>query len=81
MLHPHQGAFRYWKSSEDVLMLAIDHTINSLDIGKSVCVAFLDLKKVFDSLNHYILLQWIGDLGRGVAGCIYNEVVSELFKC
>ena len=39
-----------------------------MDVGKSVCAAFLDLKKAFDSLDHCILLQRIGDFG--VAGSV-----------
>ena len=63
LLHPHQGAFHCGKSTEDILLLAVDHIVNTLDVGKSVCTAFLDLKKAFDSLDHCILLQRIGDLG------------------
>ena len=57
LLHPHQGAFRFGKSTEDILLLTVDYIVNSLDIGQSVCAAFLDLKKTFDSLDHCILLQ------------------------
>ena len=39
-----------------------------MNVGKSACAAFLDLKKAFDSLDHCILLQQIGDLG--VAGSV-----------
>ena len=63
LIHPHQGAFRCGKSTEDILLLTVDHIVNTLDAGKSVCAAFLDLKKAFDSLDHCILLQRIGDLG------------------
>ena len=56
------------KSTEDILLLTVDHIVNTLYVGKSVCAAFLDLKKAFDSLDHCILLQRIGDLG--VAGSV-----------
>ena len=49
--------FCFGKSAKDILMLAVNLIVNSLDIGKSVCAAFLDLKKAFDSLDHCILLQ------------------------
>ena len=72
LLHPHQGAFRCGKSTEDILLLTVDHIVNTLDAGKSVCAAFLDLKKAFDSLDHCILLQRIGDLG--VAGPVLRII-------
>lgn len=43
LLHPHQGAFRCGKSTSDIFLLAVDHIVNSLDCGKVVCAAFLDL--------------------------------------
>ena len=42
LLHPHQGAFCCGKSTEDILLLTVDHIVNTLDAGKSVCA---DLKK------------------------------------
>ena len=29
LLHPHQGAFRCGKSTEDILLLTVDHIFNS----------------------------------------------------
>ena len=63
LLHPHQGAFRCGKSTSDILLLAVDHIVNSLDCGKVVCAAFLDLRKAYDSLDHCTLLQRIEELG------------------
>ena len=60
LFHPHQGAFRQGKSTEDILLVAVDYIVNSLDSGQAVCVAFLDLKP--DSLDHCILLQRIKEL-------------------
>ena len=62
-LHLHQAAYRLEKSTEDILRVAVDIISNSIDSGKTVCVAFLDLKKVFDSLDHCILLQTLSELG------------------
>ena len=68
LLHPHQGAFCCGKSTEDILLLTVDHIVNTLGEGKSLCAAFLDLKKAFDSLDHRTLLQRIGNLS--VAGSV-----------
>ena len=45
LLHPHQDAFRCGKFTSDILLLAVDHIVNSLDCGKVLCAAFLDLRK------------------------------------
>ena len=67
LLHPHQGAYCCGKSTSDILLLAVDHIVQSVDAGQAVCVSFLDLRKAFDSdsLDHCILLQRICDLGVG----------------
>ena len=53
LLHPHQGAYHCGKSTSDVLLLAEDHIVQSVDMGQAVCVSFLGLRKAFDSLDHY----------------------------
>ena len=65
LLHPHQGAYHCGKSTSDILLLAVDHIVQSVDAGRAVCVSFLDLWKAFDSLDHCVLLQRICDLGVG----------------
>ena len=39
------------------------YIVASLDEGKAVCAAFLDLHKAFDSLDHCLLLERISNLG------------------
>ena len=63
LLHPHQGAYHCRKSTEDILLLAVDYIATLLDRGCVVCGAFIDLRKAFDSLDHYLLLQRISELG------------------
>ena len=59
----YQGAYRRGKSTEQLLLVASDTTAQALDSGKSSCIAFLDLRKAFDSLDHVLLLQRLYQLG------------------
>ena len=45
------------KSAEQFPKVAVDSVAQATDHKMSVCVAFLDLRKAFDSLNHHILLK------------------------
>ena len=63
LLHPHQGVYCCGKSTEDILLLAVDYIATLLDKGCVVCAAFIDLRKAFDLLDHCLLLQRISDLG------------------
>ena len=63
LLHDLQGAYRHGRSSEHILLYAVDTIIQALDNGDSVCAAFLDLRKAFDSLDHCLLLRRLFDLG------------------
>ena len=56
LLHPHQGAYPCGHSTEDIFLAAVDCIVQSLDAGHSVCAAFLDFRKAFDSLDHITLL-------------------------
>ena len=44
-------------------MVAVESIVHHLDNKKSVCAAFLDLRKAFDSLDHCILLTRLSSLG------------------
>ena len=63
LLHEHQDAYRHGKSSEQILLFAVDSIVRALDQGLVVCSAFLDLRKAFDSLDHMILLERLQQLG------------------
>ena len=63
LLNDRQGAYHYGRSVEHILLYAVDTITQALDNGDSVCAAFLDLRKAFDSLDHCLLLQRLFDLG------------------
>ena len=44
-------------------MVAVDSVAQAIDHNMSVCVAFLDMRKKFDSLDHHILLKRLNFLG------------------
>ena len=62
LLHPHQGAYRCGRSTENILLATTDYIVHSLHTGHSVCTEFLDFRKAFDSLDHAILLTKLYNL-------------------
>ena len=82
LLHPHQGAYRCDRSTEDILLAAVDQIVHSLDAGNAVCVAFLDFRKVFDSIDHYVLLNRLFDLNLSPAVlCWFKNYLSHKLHC
>ena len=72
---------RRGKSAEQLLLVAVDYITQALDRVLTTCVAFLDLRKAFDSLDHHILLWRLHDLGvGGVSGLlnIFLIAIKEL---
>ena len=63
LLNDLQGAYRHGRSTNHILLYAVDTITQALDAGNSVCAAFLDLRKAFDSLHHHVLLQRLFNLG------------------
>ena len=75
-LSPFQSAYCRGKSTEQLLLVAVDYITKALDDRSIACVAFLDLRKAFDSLDHHILLRRLNQLG--VGGNEINWFVSYL---
>ena len=71
-LSPYQCAYRQGKSTEQLLLVAVDAIASALD--KKLC-ACVNLRKAFDSLDHCLLLQHLGT--HGVAG--RDFLVCKLF--
>ena len=74
LLCSYQGAYRCGKSTEDILLVAVDFIVHCLDDGKAVCASFLDFRKAFNSLHHHLLLTY---LIKYSSRCV--KVVSGLF--
>ena len=56
------------RSSDQILLFAVNPIINTLDSASAVCAAFLNLQKAFDSLDD-VLLERIQELGSIMLSC------------
>jgi len=56
LLSDYQGAYRRGKSTEQLLLVTVDAIVQAIDDKNVTFIAFLDLRKAFDSLDHVILL-------------------------
>ena len=51
-----QFDFRQYRSIQDAIAHFVVHVTQELDLKNNVCLLFIDVAKIFDSLNHDILL-------------------------
>ena len=78
----YQGAHCHGKCAEQLLLVAIDTIVCALDKQNIACVAFLDLWKAFDSLDHMILLQWLSKFGvHGTEIAWFTSYLSDSVQC
>ena len=62
--------------------MASDTVSQAIDSGKSSCIAFLDLHKAFDSLDHTLLLQRLNNLGVwGKEMTWFSSYLSDRKQC
>lgn len=76
ILSPHQHGFRPQKSTSSAVF-TLTHLLNTaLQQNKIAVVAYLDIRKAFDTVDHHILLNKINNLG--LRGKIHNLLRSYL---
>ena len=78
ILNDKQFGFRRLHSSYMALMALMDKLIDSLEKGEYVVGIFLDFSKVFDTVNHDIMLQKLSHYGiRGTALNWFGSYLSD----
>ena len=65
VLSDHQFGFRHGRSAEDLLSKAVIDWSGSRDAGLTTVVAFIDLSKAFDKVDHQALLVTLQESGLG----------------
>lgn len=63
MINQNQSGFRPFHSTETSLIDMVDDWLTNMNSGKMSGVAFIDLRKAFDTVNHDILLNKLHELG------------------
>ena len=63
LLSEFQSGFRVSHSTQDVLLRVVDSWRKAIDDGKFVVAGFLDLAKIFDCVDHSILLSKLKQYG------------------
>ena len=78
LLYEYQYAFREGYSTELALMEFNDYVKKEIDLGNFVLTLFIDLKKAFDTVDHYILLKKLEHYGiRGHCNTFFKSYLSD----
>ena len=63
LLFPFQSGFRPTHSTQTLLLHCLDEWYKALDRKQYIGVVFLDITKAFDTVDHYMLLSKLSQLG------------------
>ena len=78
LLTPNQSAFRKLYSTVTSLINGTDYWYDNMDKKQLNLAIFLDLKKVFDTVDHRILIKKLGAYGiRGISGAWFSTFLSN----
>ena len=81
ILADQQLGFREGHSTTHAVTDISSQICNNLDNGEHTCVLLLDLKKVFDTVNHKLLLKKLDQYGiRGNIHKLFQSYLSERFQ-
>ena len=75
-LYDHQYGFRKGRSTQQAIITFVDKITKSQDIGDIVITLLIDLKKVFDIIDHRILLRKL--YSYGIRGSMLKWMESYL---
>ncbi len=63
IINQHQSGFRPFHSTETALTDMIDDLLSNMNSGKMTGLAFIDLRKAFDTVSHDLLLEKLHGIG------------------
>lgn len=76
ILHPSQSGFRKHHSTTTTLLDVQDFILSNMDKGNVTAALFLDLKKAFDTINHWLLIDKLKK--HGISGNELSWFISYL---
>ena len=78
LFYQHQFGFRENSSTENAIQQIYQYLLMKLDKKEIIDSVFVDLKKAFDTVNHYVLLMKLKKYGiRGITYDLIDSYISN----